>query len=43
MKALLRMVGPLIVESYKPSEPRDGEPRQPNKAYYGLLVDIGPY
>ena len=30
-------------QSYEPLEPREGEPRQPNKAYEGLLVAIGPY
>ena len=29
-------------ESCRPLEPREGEPRQPNKAYSGLLVAIGP-
>ena len=29
--------------SYKPLEPREGEPRQPNKAYRGLSVAFGPY
>ena len=28
--------------SYKPVEPRGGEPTQPNKAYFGLLGAIGP-
>ena len=29
--------------SYTPLEPREGEPRQPNKAYQGLLVAIVPF
>ena len=29
----LRQRCPHALQSYKPSEPREGEPRQPNKAY----------
>ena len=29
--------------SDNPLEPGEGEPRQPNKAYSGLLGPIGPY
>ena len=29
--------------SYKSLEPREGEPKQPNKAYEGLLGAFGPY
>ena len=28
---------------YEPVEPREGGPRQPKKAYEGLLAAIGPY
>ena len=31
------------LSSYKPLVPREGEPRQPNKAYEGLLGTIGPH
>ena len=29
--------------SYKPLEPRQGEPRQPDKDYLGILEAFGPY
>ena len=30
-------------QAYKPLEPREGEPRQPNKDYSELLGVFGPY
>ena len=38
-KALTVRLGPLV--AYKPLEPREGEPRQPNEAYWGLFGAIG--
>ena len=34
---------PKMIASYKPFEPREGEPRQPNKAYWGLFGPSRPY
>ena len=32
-----------VVVLYKPLEPREGKPRQANKAHYGLQGAIRPY
>ena len=39
---LYRGSGPLLY-SYKPLEPRQGEPRQPSKAHEPLIVPNSPY
>ena len=36
-------LGPSTQTSYEPLEPREGEPRQPNKARSGLLGAIGAH
>ena len=33
----------ISTNSYRPLEPREGEPRQPNNSYEGLLGAVGAY